>query len=416
MQQLLFEKKEEEIFSLHNYIKTLKENFEVFLWFKSDLIECEVEKITMVRWFYYLDLIETGDFWKIKAKIRWNIFNKITIDAFLKRVKIWNYREMEWMKIVIKARPSFHEFYGISLIIEKIMWDFTAWQMQWEKEDIIKRLKERWVLDKNKNLTLAYPKLKIAIISNSESAWLEDFLKIIEDSKINLDYKLFESLVWWENAIDSVLSAIKKIREAKEKFDLILIVRWWWDSEWMHWANDEKLALEVGKLDIPLMSAIWHTSDVSILDMIAKFDCKTPSESAKVLIDYYKKFEEETDFTYKNIKNKLNLIKLEIKNKLISFKNIKIKISNKIEKEKLTIENIKNNIDIKLKNNVLLYKKELLNTYNSIKSKDYNKILKKGYFIIKNDDKVLKNPKVWEKYILESYEKKFEIEIKKDLN
>jgi exodeoxyribonuclease VII large subunit len=46
----------------------------------------------------------------------------------------------------------------------------------------------------------------------------------------------------------------------------------------MYWANDEKLAFKIANFPLPVMSAVGHTVDLSILDIVAKYSAKTPSE------------------------------------------------------------------------------------------------------------------------------------------
>jgi len=71
----------------------------------------------------------------------------------------------------------------------------------------------------------------------------------------------------------------------------------------MNWTNDYDLSKFICELDIPVMSAVGHTIDKNIIDLISKYDCKTPSEAASILINIYREYDDEL-LEYTNIINK----------------------------------------------------------------------------------------------------------------
>lgn len=375
--------------SLTDFINQVKNAFDDFVWFKSTIIECEIKSIKKVRQFYYLELIELDSFGRVLSSARANIFNPIVIDSFLRRAKIINYNDIVWTKILINAWPTFHKDFWFSINIDKIFTESFVWNVQIQKEDIIKELKEKWILYQNKEHLIWYPSYKIALISSSTSEWLRDFLSILEESNINFEYDLFETKVWWNDAKDEVLSSLNKIENIE--YDFVFIVRWWWASDWMYWWNDRILSQKVCEFNKPIITAVGHTVDESILDLVCFKSCKTPSEAASYFINLY-------------LENKQNLS--------YSFEMINYKIDNKINFYRFELEKI-NNFISKINLKLLNYKNEIDKTILNIRWHSLDKILSRWYFYLKSNSwEFKKELEIWETIKLVWDKNEYIIEVK----
>lgn len=153
----------------------------------------------------------------------------------------------------------------------------------------------------------------------------------------------------------------------------------------MNWANDYDLCYEVCNYNIPIMSAVGHTVDKSILDMVSFFDCKTPSEAAKKIIDIYYDYKRELDTNYNFINNMIgdfsNIYKKDL---LFISKNLPLQISWKIKKYEHDLKML--NIDKKLIYQKNILKNNLKNLYLSIKSNSPDKVLSKWYSMVLDDN------------------------------
>jgi len=99
----------------------------------------------------------------------------------------------------------------------------------------------------------------------------------------------------------------------------------------MNWTNDLELCYKVCNFHIPVMSAVGHTVDQSILDMVSCYDCKTPSEASKTLIDIYNEFNEDLEAEFEYINNNILDFRDKYKNELnLISKNLPLQISSKV--------------------------------------------------------------------------------------
>lgn len=400
------------VLKLSEFLDIVKSQFDEIIWYHAYIIEAEVKSIKQNRQFYYMELVEIDE-WKIVDVAKANIFNPSVMTSFLREVNIWNIQELVWKKLMLTIRPTFHKTYNFSVNVMHINTDFFVWWLEKKKKETIKDLKERWIFYNNKSRDIWTPTFNIAVITWDKSEWFRDFETILKESWYKFNLTVFKSLVHGEKASIQVLEQLKKISLVREKYDfnLVAIIRWWWGSDGINWTNDYELCKLVCEYEIPVMTAVWHTVDQSILDMVSCFECKTPSEASKILIDIYDEFRENLDSDYEYINNLIFDFRDKYKQELkyIS-KNLPLQISRKIRWYKQKLESF--NIDKKLKYNLKYLQNSLEYLYSNIKSNNPDKILDKWYNLIFDTKwKVIKEYEIWNKYLMKSKNHEYKIEV-----
>lgn len=400
------------ILKLSQFLDIIKWQFDEIIWYYTYIVEAEIKSIKQNRQFYYMELVEIQG-WKIVDVAKANIFNPSVMTSFLRETNIWNIQELVWKKLLLTVRPTFHKTYNFSVNITHINTDFFVWWLEKKKKETIKELKDRWIFYNNKSRDIWTPTFNIAVITGDKSEWFRDFETILKESWYKYNLTVFKSLVHGEKASIQVLEQLKKINLVREKndFNLVAIIRWWGWSDGINWTNDLQLCKTVCEYELPVMTAVWHTVDQSILDMVSCYECKTPSEASKILIDIYDEFSENLDSDFEYINNCIhdfrNNYRLELKN--IS-KNLPLLISRKIRWYKQKLESF--NIDKKLKYNVKYLQNSIEYIYNNIKSNNPDKILDKWYnLIFDNKWKVITEYEVWNKYNMKSKNHEYMIEV-----
>lgn len=386
-------------YSLSDIMNLFSEGFkECFGWFNFRF-EAEINRIKKIKKNIYLELIESDLNWHIKAKTNWIIFDESLQNNLKILTQISNREEIVWQTLLLYWRWNFHKDYWFSIIINSISPEYIKWKFQSNKEKIKEELLKEKIFENNLSKNLWYPPFNIALISWIESEWKNDFIKILSESKFKFKITNYASSVHWNNAKEEILKNIKKINSnKKEIFDLIAIIRWWWESFWMWRGNDINIAKEICYSNIPIMVAVWHTKDTTILDEISKYPTKTPSDAAHLLIEINEKYNQEIKNLYQEI--------------LYKIQNIKTSLN----------ENSKN-IYNEVKKNIQYHKKTLFQNIENLKGKIDNfspeKAIKKGYWILMDSkekyisQKNLKNLKQEEIMYLKIYNKKIKIQIKK---
>lgn len=275
------------IYKLSNIVQIVEKGFKQLFWDFDFWVEAEVSTIKEIKNKIYIDFVEFSTSWEVLSKAKWIMFDIYLWKNFQKIVWISSLEDLKWNKILVLCRLNFHIEYGFSLIINDISSEYSIGQFQKNLQFIKNQLLQLGVYDNNKNLPLPILPFNIAIISSQNSQWLTDFLTILNKSWYRYSYELYDTPIHWNDAKEKVYESLRQIYSDSKnwkKIDFVAIIRWWWGSSWIVWQNDFNIAKAICMINIPVIIAVWHTSDRYILDDIAKISAKTPSDAAYLLI------------------------------------------------------------------------------------------------------------------------------------
>lgn len=238
-----------------------------------------------------------------------------------------------------------------------------------------------------------FPKA-IGVISAKNSAAFADIKTNLLRRYPLVDVVLFSSLVQGSEAPKDLLRALNEAKNAN--IDTLIIGRGGGASEDLSAFNDETLVRELSKFPVPVISAVGHEIDFTLVDYVADARASTPTGAAELatvdkreLYQMLDSFNEElTDIISKKITSYRD--KIDSISRLPFFKNPKNMYLDKIEYLKQM--NTRLNVDM---NNYLKLKKEtLLLKSNHLKSLSNDNVLKRGYSIMQDSSgKVIKSIK-----------------------
>ena len=155
--------------------------------------------------------------------------------------------------------------------------------LQAKIEEIKNRLQKEGLLDSTRKRKLISIPRKIAVITSDDSAAWKDFHKIINARFPLVEIILVNVLVQGEKAAKDIINALTKVNQIND-LDLIVITRGGGSLEDLMPFNDEALARAVSESKYPVVSAIGHEKDVSILDLVADLRASTPSNAAELIV------------------------------------------------------------------------------------------------------------------------------------
>ncbi|MCF0113334.1 MAG: exodeoxyribonuclease VII large subunit, partial [Bacilli bacterium] len=145
-------------------------------------------------------------------------------------------------------------------------------------EDLKKKLAADGLFDGSRKRPIArFPK-KIGVIAGEGSAGMKDIVFNITKRWPMAELLLFPSLVQGEGAPKALIQAFKKAQDAG--LDTLIIGRGGGSSEDLGAFNDEALVREVATSHCPVISAVGHEIDVTLLDYVADLRVSTPTGAA----------------------------------------------------------------------------------------------------------------------------------------
>ncbi len=145
-------------------------------------------------------------------------------------------------------------------------------------EALKKKLASEGLFDEDKKRPIEPYPLRIGIICARGSAALSDLIKNISIRWPLAEILFFPSLVQGEEAPASLLKAFKKSQEYD--LDTLIIARGGGSNEDLSAFNDETLVRTVATSKMPVISAVGHEIDVTLIDYVSDLRVSTPTGAA----------------------------------------------------------------------------------------------------------------------------------------
>jgi len=241
----------------------------------------------------YLELVEREDEETI-AQIRANIWAYTFRSIASKFEKATGESLKNGMKVLLQVNVNFHELYGLSLNIRDIDPTYSLGEMARKKREVIERLTREGFINLNKQISLPLVPQRIAVISSETAAGYGDFISHIDDNPYG--YKiystLYQSFMQGLEAEASIVAALWEIREHRDRYDAVVIVRGGGSQIDLSCFDTYGLAVEVAKFPLPVITGIGHERDDTVVDIVAHTKLKTPTAVAEFLLSGISSFEE----------------------------------------------------------------------------------------------------------------------------
>ena len=149
-----------------------------------------------------------------------------------------------------------------------------------------------------------YPK-KIGIITSRTGAVIEDIKRTAREANAYVQLILYPAIVQGADAAATLIKGIKRFEE--EGVDTIIIGRGGGSIEDLWCFNDEKLARTIYNCRIPVISAVGHQTDRTLVDEVSDLSVATPTAAAMNAVPSLTLAFAELDAFKDSITNKLQL-------------------------------------------------------------------------------------------------------------
>jgi exodeoxyribonuclease VII large subunit len=256
-----------------------------------------------------------------------------------------------------------------------------------------KKLEAEGVFDESNKKKIPFLPTNIGVITSPSGAVIMDIIDRIQ-ARFPTNIKLYPATVQGPNACKEIIEGLNYFEN--KKIDVVIVARGGGGIEDFIPFNEEKLIRRVFNYKIPLISAVGHETDFTLLDFVSDLRAATPTAAAELVVPELKNLKEKSNFLLKNLIQKTvffinNLLKeLKTINSILAvqnFKKINLNYSN-------TVQNLNRTIRLAMSSFVKLRKAELEVINSSLKNLNIENTLKRGFVILKNKKgKLIKNSK-----------------------
>lgn len=258
-------------------------------------VKAEISSLSMKGGHMYLELVESNGSTPrqanatVAAKMRatcWAGNNEILMAYFESET---GQRLQVGMEVLVEVEIQWHAAYGLSLSIVGIDPSYTLGNIAQQRQRTITALQKDGLLDAQQLLPLPTLIRNIAVISSPYAAGYEDFKHQLDNSGYRFNTQLFGAVMQGEGAEKSILAALEEIADSQEltansPFDCVAIIRGGGATTDLSCFDSYTLCAVCAQYELPIVTGIGHTRDVSVLDMVAHEALKTPTAVAEWLI------------------------------------------------------------------------------------------------------------------------------------
>ena len=354
------------ITQLNNYIKNIFDNEELLI---GVSVYGEVTNFKISNNIAYFDIKEEG---AQLSCVKFSCFN-----AFAKNGD----------KVIVTGKLNYHVKLGkLSFVASKVE-PYGMGELYKKFLELKAKLEAEGVFDESKKKPIPKYASRIGVVTSETGAVIRDIYHVVRKKNPFTNILVYPAKVQGVNAEKEIVKGIEYFNE-QNNVDLIIVARGGGSFEDLSPFNTEEVARAAFNSHLPVISAVGHETDFTILDFAADLRAPTPSVAAEIAVfDFY----EELQYI-ENLKNQtaikmVNLLN-EKKDKALNIcyllnKTINLNLALAGQK----CEMLKNSI-VKAMSSLFENKKNNLNELvNKLEKSNPLSILKSGYAKVLKDNK-----------------------------
>lgn len=206
------------------------------------------------------------------------------------------------LHVLVKVSVDYHPLYGLSVNVLDIDVNFTLGVLERQRNETLKRLAaENDFITKtaegystlNSRLKLPLVIQRVAVISASNSAGNEDFRHTLQHNDFEYAFQIddYYTIVQGDNNARLFLNKLIEIYQTGIPYDAVVITRGGGAQSDFLIFDNYSIGRAAAKFPIPIITGIGHQKNVSITDLMAHTNTKTPTKAAEFIIAHNRNFE-----------------------------------------------------------------------------------------------------------------------------
>lgn len=311
------------------------------------------------------------------------------------------------IKVLIQVSIHFHELYGYSLVVENINPEYTLGDLALRRKEILDQLKREGVLTLNKELDFPLLPQRMAVISSATAAGYDDFRNQLEHNGRGYGFymELFPALMQGDQVEKSILSALERILERQEDFDVVIIIRGGGSTSDLSGFDTYLLAAACAQFPLPIITGIGHERDDTVLDSVAYKRVKTPTAAAEFLIDRMDRVAEQLILLSNRLSEATRALWVKEENRLLLYQQRIPRLANSLlVNTKIELAGLNGRLNQSVQQCLSQAKHKLSLLTQSIKYASPEVMMKRGYTLTTVEGKIVKSIQdLAEKEIMTTY-------------
>ncbi|TMD47056.1 MAG: exodeoxyribonuclease VII large subunit [Chloroflexi bacterium] len=186
-------------------------------------------------------------------------------------------------ELVVTCQVDYHAQYGrVNLVVSKLDYD-GAGKLRAAIEQLKRRLEAEGAFDAERKRALPFLPGCIALITSPSGAVIHDLQQTIWERFPNIRLVVYPALVQGTASQRSLVAALRQCNQDLVA-DVVIVARGGGSFEELMAFNQEAVVRAIQAMRIPVITALGHTSDRTLADLVADREARTPTAAAEIVV------------------------------------------------------------------------------------------------------------------------------------
>lgn len=186
-------------------------------------------------------------------------------------------------ELVVTGQVDYHTQYGrVSLVVSKLDYD-GAGKLRAAIEQLKRKLDAEGAFAAARKRALPFLPRSVALITSPSGAVIHDLQQTIWERFPNVHLLLYPALVQGTASQRSLVTALRQC-DRDQRAEVVIVARGGGSFEELMAFNQEAVVRAIQAMRIPVITALGHTSDRTLADLVADREARTPTAAAEIVV------------------------------------------------------------------------------------------------------------------------------------
>ena len=209
--------------------------------------------------------------------------SQIRVVMFRSAARLLRFRPTDGLQVVVRGRVTVYEERGELQISAEYIEPKGAGSLQLAFEQLKAKLEAEGLFAAERREPIPSLPSRIGIVTSAQAAALRDILNVLQRRHHSVNVLIYSAQVQGDAAAQEVAAGVRFFNQ-HDNVDVIIVARGGGSAEDLASFNNEALARTIAASEIPVISAIGHETDFTIIDFVADLRAPTPSAAAEIVI------------------------------------------------------------------------------------------------------------------------------------